>query len=85
MNGAYISVSVDGTDCRIQEPSPFNKCWFSHKLKGTGVRYEIALSIETGEIVWAYGPFPRGSYPDIKICKSALAKTQEKAIADSGY
>ena len=35
-------LSVDGTDCPIEEPRPFDKAWFSQKFKGPGVKYEVA-------------------------------------------
>lgn len=60
-------VTLDGTDCRIEEPRPFNKKWFSHKFKAAGNRYEIGLSIVNGDIVWASGGFPCGEWTDIKI------------------
>lgn len=81
-------MSVDGTDCRIYEPYPFNSAWFSHKFKGPGVRYEIALSIRSGRIIWAHGPFPCGAYPDVSIFEKGLAhqlEQNERVIADNGY
>jgi len=51
-------VSVDGTDSRISEPSPFSATWYSHKFHGAGLRYEVGLSISTGQIVWVNGAFP---------------------------
>ena len=36
-------ISLDGTDFRIQEPTPFDPKWFSHKFKGPGLRYEIGV------------------------------------------
>ena len=69
-----VSISVDGTDCRICEPSPFSSKWYSHKFNGPGLRYEVAVSISTGHLVWAYGPFPCGSHPDISIFKLRLAE-----------
>jgi hypothetical protein len=53
---------LDGTDFRIQEPSPFDRKWFSHKFHGPGLRYEVALSIKTGNIVWVNGGVPCGEY-----------------------
>ena len=35
--------SVDCTDCRIHEPTPFESKWYGHKFHGTGVRYKIAI------------------------------------------
>ena len=83
------TVSVDGVDCYINEPSPFSATWFSHKRKTAGLRYEIGLSLRTGKIVWIYGPFKCGSFPDQRIFKKRLEKklsdVGERAIADNGY
>ena len=57
-------MSVDGTDFMIDEESPFDPRWFSIKFKNAGVRYEIGICIQTGDIVWVNGPFPCGTYPD---------------------
>lgn len=80
--------SVDGTDCPIQEPSPFNSCWYSHKFKGPGVRYEVGLSISTARLIWVHGPFPCGSFPDLKIFRLGMKRVLrpgEKVLADNGY
>ena len=84
-------ISVDGTDFRICEPYPYvkeiNKIWYSHKFKGPGLRYEIGVSIKTGDIVWYNGPFPCG-IPDINIFRyslKGLLGPGEKVIADKGY
>jgi len=53
-------VSLDGTDFPIQEPTLFDRKWFSHKFKGSGLLYEIGLSIANGDIAWAYGGLPCG-------------------------
>lgn len=80
-------VSLDGTDCRIQEPTPFNKKWFSHKTKGPGIRYEIGISIGKGDIVWASGGLPCGDWPDIKMAKDQYLRyaKSEITLADRGY
>ena len=57
-------VSVDGTDFMIDEECPFNPKWFSIKFKNAGVRYEVGIAIQTGDIVWVNGPFPCGAFPD---------------------
>ena len=84
----YCMVSVDGTDFEIQEPYPFSPGWYSHKFKGPGLRYEVALAISTGDIVHINGPFPCGNYPDITIFRKKL-KTMlrhgEMVEADNGY
>jgi hypothetical protein len=80
-------VSVDGTDFIIQEPSPFSSSWYSHKSNGPALRYEIAICIQTGWIVFYHGPFPAGM-SDLKIFRIKLKTILgplEKVIADKGY
>ena len=43
--------SLDSTDFRIPEPSPFSLKWHSHKHNGAGLRYEVALEVESGHVV----------------------------------
>lgn len=81
-------VSVDGTDFEIHEPTPFSSGWYSHKFRGPGLRYEVALAISTGDIVHINGPFPCGNYPDITIFRSKLRgmlQDGEMVEADKGY
>jgi hypothetical protein len=87
-NGSRCLVSVDGTDFDIYEPSPFSPEWFSHKLNGAGLRYEIGICIQTGEPVWINGPFPCGSWPDLRIARNALVDALDPGeyyLADGGY
>ena len=87
-NGSSCKVSVDGTDFRIFEPTPFSPRWFSHKFKGPGLRYEVGLCIQTGDIVWLHGPFPCGDWPDLRIARDALVHVldeEEYYLADGGY
>jgi hypothetical protein len=44
----FSTITVDGTDFRLNEPTDFSTKWFSHKFKGPGVRYEVAISIKGG-------------------------------------
>ena len=70
------------------EPNPFNRSWYSHKFHGPGLRYEVGVSISTGNIVWVNGPFPCGEYPDIKIFKKFMLNMigpEEMVVADRGY
>ncbi|KDO22032.1 hypothetical protein SPRG_12241 [Saprolegnia parasitica CBS 223.65] len=83
-----VLVSLDGTDCRIYEPTPFDKKWYSHKFHGPGVRYEVGLCIATGDIVWAFGGVPCGEWPDLTLARHAfvhMLDRGEKALADKGY
>lgn len=81
-------MSVDGTDCAINEPVPFIKMWFSNKFQGPALRYEAGVSNGTGRILWDNGPFPAGRFPDLKIfMKDILRKfpAGEAFIAKNGY
>jgi hypothetical protein len=62
--------------------------WFSHKFKGPGLRYEVAVSIQGGDIVHAHGPFACGRFADISIFRLGLIDKLlpgEMVEADGGY
>jgi hypothetical protein len=87
-NGSRCKISVDGTDCPIREPIPFSSRWYSHKFKGPGLRYEVAVCIQTGWIVWKNGPYPCGPFPDLTIARDKLHGEMapgEMYVADRGY
>lgn len=80
-------VSVDCVDCPIFEPWPFNTKWYSHKINGPALKYEVAVCIKTGFIVWINGPFP-ASKGDAMIFKDGLSTRlapDEAVEADQGY
>ena len=86
--GQRCKITVDGTDFRIQEPSPFDPKWYSHKFRGPGLRYEIGVCIKTGWIVWVNGPFPAGAWPDREIARSGINRQLENNecyVGDGGY
>lgn len=77
--------SVDETDFQIREPTPFSSEYFSNKFRGPGLRYKVAVSIHHGNIIWIYGPFSCGSWPDLKIFQnnlSAVLNGIERVVAD---
>jgi hypothetical protein len=77
--------TVDGTDFRIAN---WGRKFYSHKFKGSGLRYEVALSILGGDIVWIHGPFPAGAWNDITIFRDSLMshlEDGERVEADDGY
>ena len=83
----WCLVTVDGTDFQIGEPFPFDKKWKSPKQKGASVKYEVAISIYSGDIVWIFGPH-RGSKNDRKIFDSCLRNMLaegEQVETDAGY
>ena len=80
-------ISVDGTDCETYEPWPFKKDMYSQKSNGPGLKYEVAVCIKTGHIVWIAGPFP-ASASDGTIFKNGLTKElcdDEVVEVDRGY
>ena len=85
--GDQTFITVDCTDCPIEEPHPFCHVYFSHKYRGPAYKYEVAVSIRGGDIVWVSGPWP-GAISDKEIFSFHLAKylgDDEKAEADNGY
>lgn len=84
--GCYSS--VNGTDCSIYEATPFSGKWYSHKLKSSGLRYEVGTDIGEGNIVWILGPFPYESDLDLSIFRiylKTLLHTNERVITDNRY
>ena len=76
--------------CQPPNDGGSRRSWYSHKLKKPSVRYELGVSIQSGDIVWVSGPWRAGSYPDISIfrlsgLKEKLLETNERAEADLGY
>jgi hypothetical protein len=83
----YSTITIDGTYFSIYEPTPFSTEWFSHKFKGPGVRYELAISIKGGDIVHIHGPFP-AKCRDSEIFRDCLMhkmRPRELAEADKGF
>jgi DDE superfamily endonuclease len=85
-------VSVDGTHCAINEPNhpelSQDPAYFSHKLHGAALSYEIALSLWEDKIVWINGPFPAGT-SDSSIFQYGGLKDMipagKRAVGDKGY
>lgn len=67
---------------------PFNKDYFSHKFKTAALRYEVGIAIKTGIIVWKFGGYPAGLYPDLKLSRELYVHQVmpgELTFADKGY
>ena len=80
--------SVHGTDCPINEPSPYSRAWNSRLINSAGLRYEIAVSVEKAKTVSVNGPWPTGTYNDLKIFRNGIRKNllpDELVIEDRGY
>ena len=83
--GEDCLVSVDCTDCRIREQGP---TFYSYKFKKSALRYEVAICIKTGDIVWVNGGYAPGEYNDLDIFRDSLMHMldqYERVEADDGY
>ena len=79
---------MDGTDFPVNEVTPFNPQYFSHKFLSAGVRYDVGLNIVTGEVVYWGGGYPAGMHNDLELARIGivpLLQPGEKVIADKGY
>ena len=86
--GNVCTVTIDTSDNKINEQVPFWSGWKSKNFKGAGVKYEMAVFIQSGDIVWLYGPFPCGAWHDKTVFRRNLKNRllpNEKAEADVGY
>jgi hypothetical protein len=54
--------------CPIEEPSPFDKGFYSHKINHAALKYEIGLSLTESRIVYLSGGVPAGM-PDITLAR----------------
>ena len=87
-NGSLCLVTVDGTDFKINEPTPFSRKWYSWKINHAGLRYEVGVCIQTGWIVWINGPYAPGHWPDLAISRDGLCDEldrDEVFLADGTY
>ena len=71
-DGAQCLMSIDGVDCMVMEPWPFDSKMYSQKFNGPGVKCEVGVCIKTGHVVWLNGPFVASS-DDAAIFKETLA------------
>jgi hypothetical protein len=86
--GSLCLTTIDGTDFKINKPTPFSRKWYCHKIKHAGLRYEVGICIQTGWIVWINGPYAPGHWPDLAISRDGLTDaldTDELFLADGTY
>jgi hypothetical protein len=85
-----IQIIVDGTECPIQRPTDDDIQWlfYSGKKKKHTLKYEVAVNITNGEIVWISGPAP-GKTHDLTMLRNngllLLLLSGEWLLADKGY
>ena len=88
VHNRYAMTTVDGTDFAVNEVHPTQRELYSHKIKSAALRYEIAISINGGDIVHINGPFHAGAWSDLRIFHEKLKGKLlpgEMVEADSGY
>ena len=89
--GNNCLMSIDGMDFRIpQTGAPVRGNSFaSHKYAGkSALRYEIGVSILGRDLMWIQGPYPAGSFNDVKIFNKVLRHwldPGERVKANNGY
>jgi hypothetical protein len=84
--------AVDCTDCPYKthfllDRKP-DKKFYTYKSKKSGLRYEVATSIRSDDIVWISGPHLPGVLNDIAIFRTGLKfmlEEGERIEADDGY
>ena len=84
-DGNQALVTVDGTDSRCE--MRFDPRFFGHKFNGSGLKYELAVCIATGDIVWINGAFRCGEN-DLNISRQAIIGALDEGEmieADNGY
>ena len=84
--GNDCMLSVDGTDFQVAKS--YEKPFYSYKFKKSGLRYEVALCIKTGDIYWTAGPYLPGNWNDDMIFKNGLVyqlEPGERCESDDGY
>ena len=87
-NGSFCLVTVCEKDYKINEPTPFSSKWLSYKINHAGLRYEIAICIQTGWIVWVNGPYAPGHWPDHTIAADGINDALDRGelyLADGKY
>ena len=60
----------------------------SYKFKKSGLRYEVALCIQTGSICWWSGPYTPGKWNGLSIFRDGLVWMLEqggRCKTDRGY
>lgn len=64
--GSFVTIYC--SDFRIVEPSLGDPTWYLYKFNGPKLRYEIAIALYFGCVVWAHGSFVCDLFNAIVIC-----------------
>jgi hypothetical protein len=83
----YPCCSIDVTVCPIERPKKHQEQYYSAKHKCHALKYEIAVHLKTGLVIWVSGAYP-GSMHDLTIAKTKfinILQNNEIALADKAY
>jgi hypothetical protein len=91
--GNTCMASIDGADFRVKGKKLFNgrpdPRYYSYKFKGPGLRYLVAMSIRSSDIVFVSGPYLPGMHNDLQALRQSglleMLKRREKLEADDGF
>jgi hypothetical protein len=77
-----IVFSIDACHFMVDEftLSPSTR-WYDFKKGGAGLKYEVALSIHTNEIIWIRGPLP-ASVHDISMFRGCTTEQKKQKKID---
>jgi hypothetical protein len=83
-------LSVDGVDCRVRDPWPFDADMWSHKFNDSSYSYEVAIGLFNGLLLcWINGPDKPKQGDKHRFCEEGgLAEALEDwecVEADRGY
>ena len=73
----FVVATVECTDLPTRKPKPFDAGWYSRKLTGATVRYELAVSLY-GNIAWVHGPFRAAANSDLNIFLSLFMEALDQ-------
>ena len=81
------SCMIDTTECPVYRPTLYEWEYFSVKHQMHSLKYELAISMTSNQIVWLNGPYKGGTH-DLEVAREKLLKQLrpgEKVMGDKGY
>lgn len=83
-------MSVDGANCSTAKQGSSRKSFCSHKMHNwsSGLRCEIGVCVQAGNIAWINELFPPADWPDVSVFHKVLtdeSEDGERVEADDGH
>ena len=70
--GQTVFVTLDGKDFQMNEVTSWTRMFYSVKFNGPGVRYDVAIDIQSSEIVYWSGGDMAGKYNDLVLARRGI-------------